>query len=117
MRTILFFVIMQLISNFVIAQIQGDIVDQNNKGLPSAIIIATDSLRNFTDTVKSDSRGFYSFTSLKPGKYKIQVKAIGFKPLILQNILVRDGETGIIGGEDLYNGQRLDISLAPLKSP
>ena len=50
------------------AQIQGDVVDQKNKGIVNAILIATDTIKKVADTVKSDNRGFYVFNRLKPGK-------------------------------------------------
>lgn len=116
MRIVYLFLLTQLFSTSLFAQIQGDVLDQNDKGIANAIITATESLKNIADTVKSDSRGFYSFSRLKPGNYKIQVKAPGFKPF-LQNIVIKEGETGIVTEGDLYSGQRLDINLIPLKEP
>ena len=100
------------------SQIQGDVVSNNDKDVPNAIIIATDSIRNTADTVKSNSRGFYEFKGLKPGKYKIEVKAAGFRTAVFRAIEVKDGDTGVVEGEeDFYRGQRLDIILSPLKNP
>ena len=96
------------------SQIEGDVMDPKDKGIPNAILIATDSTRNIADTVKSDNRGFYFFTNLKPGKYKIEVKAAGFQPAVLQNIVVKEEDTGVVD-DDMYNGQRLDIILIPAK--
>lgn len=117
MKRIFLLVWLQLLSAFAFTQIQGDVVDQNNKGIAGVIIIATDSLRNVIDTVKSDNRGFYSFNNLTPGNYKIQMKATGFKLVVIENILVKKDQTGVITGGDLYNGQRLDIILSPAKLP
>ena len=119
MKTIIIFLgaILSLSFNS-FAQIQGDIVDPKEKGIPNAVIVAIDSIRNTADTVKSDHRGFYDFKNLKPGKYKIQVKANGFKLITIENIVVREGDVGTVSGEpDLYSGQRLDITLTPLKKP
>ncbi|HMK25715.1 MAG TPA: carboxypeptidase-like regulatory domain-containing protein [Chitinophagaceae bacterium] len=98
------------------SQIQGDVTDPKDKGIPNAIIIATDSVKKSVDTVKSDSRGFYSFDHLKPGNYKIEIKAAGFQPVIIKNIVVKEGEIGLVE-DDLYNGQRLNITLNPAKVP
>lgn len=113
---IIFLVAILSISLNSFAQIQGDIVDPNEKGVPNAIIIAIDSVRNTADTVKSDHRGFYEFKNLKPGKYKIEVKASGFKLTINENIVVKEGDVGVFE-IDLYRGQRLDIILTPAKVP
>ncbi len=119
MKTIIIFLVASLSISFKsFAQIQGDIVDPKEKGISNAIIIAIDSVRNTADTVKTDHRGFYEFKNLRPGKYKIQVKANGFKLTTIENIIVREGDVGAVSGEpDLYSGQRLDITLTPLKKP
>ena len=100
----------------VFGQIQGDIADINEKGISNAIIIATDSLTKVADTVRSDNRGFYDFKKLKPGKYKIEVKAQGYKPAIIENVIVKEGDVGYFE-RDLYRGQRIDITLSPAKLP
>ena len=100
----------------VFAQIQGDVIDINEKGITNAMIIATDSLTKVADTVKSDNRGFYDFHNLKPGRYKIEVRAKGFKPVVIENIIVKEGDVGYFE-RDLYRGQRLDITLSPSKLP
>jgi len=98
------------------SQIQGDITDPKDKGIQNAMIIAMDSARKTADTVKSDTRGFYTFNNLKPGNYKIEIKAAGFQPAIIKNIVVKEGEIGLVE-DDLYNGQRLNITLTPAKVP
>jgi hypothetical protein len=98
------------------AQIEGDVADQKNKGVPDAIIIATDLARKVADTVKSDKRGFYEFKGLKPGKYIIEVKAAGFQSSTQKNVVVNEEDTGAPKGEeDLYWGQRLNITLTSAK--
>ena len=100
------------------SQIQGDVAGINDKGVPNAMIIATDSIRNTVDTVKTDSRGFYDFKGLKPGKYKIEVKAAGFQVAVIESVEVKEGDTGLLEGEeDLYRGQRLDFKLISAKAP
>jgi len=97
-------------------QIHGDILDTNDKGIPNALIIATDSITHVADTVKPDKRGFYEFKNLKPGKYRMEVKATGFKSAIVEDIKVKDGDTGIME-LDIYRGQRIDVTLSPAKLP
>jgi hypothetical protein len=98
------------------SQVQGDITDAKDKGIPNTIIIAMDSASRTADTVKSDTRGFYSFNNLKPGTYKIEIKAVGFKTAIIENIIVKEGDIGLVE-DDLYAGQRLNITLTPAKIP
>lgn len=118
MIKIIFFGATLFLTTKAASQIQGDVVDNNDKGVPKAIIIATDSVRNTADTVMSDERGFYHFKGLKPGKYRIEAKAAGFRTAVFQAIEVKDGDTGVVEGEeDFYRGQRLDITLTPAKIP
>lgn len=100
------------------AQIQGGVFDQKKEGIPNAIIIATDSARNFIDTVRSDKRGFYAFKGLKPGKYKIEAKAPGFMTAVFENIQANqeDPDEGI-DRDDISSATRLEIVLKPAKVP
>ena len=113
---IILFVIMLSFTPNAFAQIQGDVVDTKDKGIANSMIVAIDSIAKVTDTVRSDKRGFYEFKNLKPGKYKIEVKANGFKAVVIENIIVKEGDVGIFE-IDLYRGQRLDIILTPAKVP
>ena len=100
------------------AQIQGGVFDQKKEGIPNAIIIATDSARNFIDTVRSDKRGFYAFKGLKPGKYKIEAKAPGCMTAVFENIQANqeDPDEGI-DRDDISSATRLEIVLKPAKVP
>ena len=97
------------------AQIEGDVIDQKNKGLPNAFIIAIDSAGKIMDTVKSDERGFYEFIGLPAGKYTINAKANGFLPVVHKNIEVKPTPAGVNQKDDTYYAISLDIRLAPAK--
>ena len=99
-----------------LAQIQGGVFDQKKDGIANAIIIAIDSSRNFTDTVRTDERGFYSFKGLKAGKYKIEAKAPGFLTSIFRNIEAREEADDDIIRTDISNATRLEIVLKPAKA-
>jgi hypothetical protein len=95
-----------------VAQIQGGVFDQKKDGIPNAIIIAIDSSRNFTDSVTTDERGFYSFKGLKAGKYRIEAKARGFLTSVFRNIEAREeGPDDGIVRTDISNATRLEIVL------
>jgi hypothetical protein len=112
MRKILFlFVIVFGFTPRSFSQVQGDVLDVKEAGIANAIIIATDSATRSVDTVKTDTRGFYSFDKLKPGKYRIEARAAGFQTVIIKDIIVKKEDTGKVEEEDLYAGQRLDITL------
>lgn len=100
------------------AQIQGGVFDQKGQGIPNVIIIATDSVRNVIDTVRSDKRGFYAFKGLKPGKYKIEAKAAGFLPRVYENVQANeeDPDEGI-ERDDVSSATRLEVVLKPAMVP
>lgn len=96
------------------AQIQGGVFDQKKQGISNALITASDTNRVVIDSVRSDNRGFYIFKGLKPGKYRIEAKATGFRPSVYENIKANaedpDEETG---RDDISNATRLEIFLKP----
>jgi hypothetical protein len=96
------------------SQVQGDVTDAKATGIPNAMIIAMDSSDRSTDTVRSDTRGFYSFNNLKSGHYRIEVRAAGFQTATIKDILVKKEDIGLFD-DDLYAGQRLDVSLTARK--
>ncbi|TAL50705.1 MAG: carboxypeptidase regulatory-like domain-containing protein [Chitinophagaceae bacterium] len=106
-----------LLSTFCYSQIEGDIEDSNSKGIADAVITATDTTGKLVATVRSDKRGFYFFNGLKIGKYKIEVKAPGFKDAVYENVKVRIEIRSEKEGNDISAATRLDIALKPLKSP
>lgn len=105
------------LSTIAFSQIEGDIEGTNEKGIADAVITATDTTGKTVASVKSNKRGFYSFTGLRIGKYKIDVKAQGFKEAIFENVKVRVETKSEKNGNDISAATRLDIVLKPLKSP
>ena len=113
----LVFGMMLLFSISSFGQIEGDVVDQKEKGISNAIITAIDSTGKVIDTVKTDKRGFYFFKTLKTGKYNIEVKAFGFLPAIYKNIEVEKVSNLQDEYDDTYYAVRLNITLTPAKVP
>ena len=112
---ILFFETMLLFTVSAFAQIEGDVVDKEDKGVPNALIIANDTTGKDVDTVKADERGFYEFKRLPPGKYTIKAKASGFLPAVYKNVEVNTAPAGGNERDDTYYAIRLDISLIRAK--
>lgn len=116
MRTILFismFFFSIAIKTF--GQIEGVVTDKKKIAIVNAIIIVSDTMSRAIDTVISDKRGGYAFKDLKPGKYNIEAKAVGFQPGIQKNILITLPPEGTDEGDDTYYAVRVDIILIPLK--
>jgi hypothetical protein len=116
MTRLKFLIVLVCFSVSASAQIQGDITDSSGKAVPDAFIIATANGK-LADTVKSGKLGFYEFKKLKPGIYRIEVKAAGFRPAVQENVEVKETDTGYKEGyDDVYYGQRLDFLLTPVKA-
>jgi Carboxypeptidase regulatory-like domain len=109
-RYILFFAGLFLVSQIAFAQVEGDVVDEKEKAITTAVITATDSTGKVVDTVKTDERGFYNFRKLKPGKYKIEVKATGFQTHA-QTISVLPTPKDANDADDTYYAEVLDFIL------
>jgi hypothetical protein len=116
-KIIILFVTILFFAMKTFAQIEGDIVDEKDEGVPNAIIIASDSTGKVIDTVKSDKRGYYEFKGLRSGKYIIKAKVPGFVSAVYQNIEVSAAPTRANDGDDTYYAIRLDISLIRVKVP
>jgi hypothetical protein len=100
------------------AQIQGGVYDEKKQGIPNALLIARDTTVKILDSVSTNKRGYYSFKSLKKGKYNIEVKASGFNSRIYESIEVINEEPLEKNAiRDISGATRLEIFLTPVKVP
>jgi len=114
-KIIAFLVLLPLFALKAVCQLEGDVLDQSNKTVINAIIIATDSTGKVVDSVKTDERGFYFFKKLKPGKYKIEAKAPGFQPAI-HTVRIDPAPKDANDTDDTYYAETLDIILTRPKT-
>jgi len=64
----------------------GTVSDPMGAVVPGAEVILTDQKTGATQTVRSDSEGYYSFTTVEEGTYKLEFKSPGFTTRIIENI-------------------------------
>jgi hypothetical protein len=69
--------------------ILGTVKDPSGAALPGAKITATEESSNIAAEVQSDAHGEYVFASLRPGMYRVEAEASGFRKLINSGIEVR----------------------------
>ena len=93
-------------------QIEGQVIDQKEKGMPNISVTVRDTNGKVLGAVKSDGLGYFGFKGLKPGKYKVETKVAGFRP-VSNNAVVDLAE----GADDQYEATWVYIVLLPLKSP
>jgi hypothetical protein len=98
-----------------LAQVEGDVTDKTLKSITNATITATDTLTKKVDTTKTDDRGFYYFTGLKPGVYKFEAIAPGFQKATYY-FKVNKAPEGANETDDTYFAETLDIVLTRPKS-
>jgi outer membrane receptor protein involved in Fe transport len=82
--------------------IVGTVVDPTNAAVPDATVTITNVNTSVTNTLRTDSNGYYSATNLPPGPYSVSVQKNGFT--IAQH-------TGITLFVD--STQRVDVTLNP----
>src|SRR5271157_1074059 len=61
------------------ATIYGSVTDPTGAVVPSAIVRLIDTDRGLKSDAATDSSGFYSFASVRPGRYRMEVEKAGFK--------------------------------------
>jgi Carboxypeptidase regulatory-like domain len=59
--------------------VRGTVLDQQGNAVPGVAITILNSGKNFSRTQTTDGRGNYVFSTLPPGKYRIEAEAAGFK--------------------------------------
>jgi hypothetical protein len=90
--------------------IAGTVADQNGAVVAGATITLTDTSRNFSTKVETDTEGAFRFAALEPAdKYSVRVEASNFQPLTLANIQIRVGETVNLSAKLTVNSQQATV--------
>ena len=70
------------------AGIQGTVTDQNGAIIPGATVKLTNTETNQSIEVITNESGYYRFSKLPQGKYKVVVSQEGFKQKVIDNVTV-----------------------------
>src|SRR6266478_1024620 len=70
------------------AVVLGRVVDQSGMSVDGAQVELVDIDRDNTITAKTQTTGFYSFLNVKPGHYRMQVSASGFRTINLTSLTI-----------------------------
>ncbi len=68
--------------------IVGTIKDPNDALVPGAKVTVTNNATGETHEAESGDEGTYTVTNLEPGKYKVNITAAGFQPVLFEAITV-----------------------------
>lgn len=77
------------------AGLSGTITDPSGKVVPAAEIAVTDTGTGVSISVKSNSLGIYSFTSLPPAHYELVARKQGFKETKLTGITLEVADSAV----------------------
>jgi hypothetical protein len=72
--------------------VRGYVRDSAGTPIPEATVTAVDSTTSLTRSAITNAEGFYSLNALRPARYAVSAKRIGFQPTS-KNILVQVGQT------------------------
>ena len=70
------------------AGIQGTVTDNNGGIIPDATVTLLNTDTNQSQSTTASESGFYRFSGLGPGKYKITVEKDGFKKKVFDNVTI-----------------------------
>ena len=87
--------------------IAGTVTDPTGKSIPSAMVTAIETDTTVSQTISTDSRGFYSFQNLPVGRYTVEIVAPGFRPLRRTGLSI-DVESKIVVDASLSIGEKTD---------
>jgi hypothetical protein len=73
--------------------IAGQVVDQNNGGIPDATVIIRNTENGLKRNVKTDTAGRFDFPQLQPGVYRMSVEADGFETQQRESVTAALGQT------------------------
>lgn len=76
--------------------VSGTVSDPSGAAVPGARVTATEIASNIAAVAESGVRGEYSFPALRPGVYRIDVEAPGFRRLVHPDIPVRVNDRVVV---------------------
>src|SRR6266567_7137855 len=76
-----------------IGQITGVVKDPSQAVVAGTLLVLTNQQTKVKITVVTDGQGLYTFPSLQPGIYVVEVNAKGFQPAVSAELKVAAGQT------------------------
>jgi hypothetical protein len=88
------------------AQISGVIQDPAGSNVAGAVISVRSEETGGQRSTQSNNAGFYSVASLKPGTYRIAVRAMGFVTIVQEGVKLDVGSQRVKTQHALFVGTR-----------
>jgi iron complex outermembrane recepter protein len=74
------------------AQVSGTIKDPDQSVVANAAVTLRNSQTGLTLQTSTDQTGQYSFASVLPGNYQLEINKAGFAPIVISSLTVADGQ-------------------------
>jgi iron complex outermembrane receptor protein len=74
------------------AQVSGTIKDPDQSVVANAAVTLRNSQTGLTLQTSTDQAGQYSFASVLPGNYQLEINKTGFAPVVISSLTVADGQ-------------------------
>ncbi len=99
------------------AELEGTVTDASGSVIPGAIlkVLAVDT--GLTVEQKTNPRGYYRFPGLAVGKYSVTTTARGFKTKIVEDVIVRVGQTRTLDVELAVGGIDEKVEVKATTAP
>src|SRR5262245_55760964 len=75
------------------AQISGQILDPSKASIVGADIALRNEQTGGRRNIQSNESGFYSFSALRSGLYRVTVRAAGFETVVREGIVLEVGQS------------------------
>ena len=72
--------------------INGTVTDTSGSAIPNATVTATMIGTGVVRSVQSNSEGVYKILNIQPGEYRVEVKADGFEPSMVPDVVLQVGD-------------------------
>jgi hypothetical protein len=117
-----FFVAASLSAEIALAQsvsgvISGTVVDQQQRPVRGATVRMIDQLHTTSPTTETNEDGYFVFTQLAPGKYRLSVAKEGFEKLEINDITVLTADRLSVGKVTLKIGSGTEVVTVTSETP
>jgi len=97
--------------------ISGTVVDPQQRSVPAATVRMIDPLLKTSATAETNEDGYFVFTQLAPGTYRLSVTKNGFENLEINDIVVLTADRLSVGKVMLRLGSGSEIVTVTLDTP
>jgi hypothetical protein len=94
------------------AQISGLIFDPSNASVARADIALRNEQTGGRRTARSNDSGFYNLSALRPGMYRLTVRAAGFETVVREGVVLEVGQSARLDFDLQLGGSQTTINVS-----